>query len=160
MRRVAIIAALLIIAPLFALVLLVMAQSPRKPNIAITFLGYTNSATGSRLAMFSVRNLEASPVNAWGPFIWLKTATNVIGFMQPGSTDVGGLLAAGASKVVTVPPPTNYVAWTIEVRADHDFGTWREIKCFVMYKLIALHFRPRYGNMGFSIQGRWINDAQ
>ena len=160
MRKLVIIATLLLIAPLLALVLLVMTQPPRKPNIAITFLGYTNNPTGSRLATFSVKNLDGSAVNAWGPFVWLKTNTNIIGFAQPGSTDVGGLLNPGALKVITLPPPTNSMPWKIEIRADHDFGTWREIKCFIMYKLIALHLKPRYGNRGSSIESEWIKDNQ
>jgi len=157
MRKLAVITAFLIIVPAIAIVMLVATQPARRPNLSIRFIGYTNGANGLRLATFRVTNMDASTVEVGAPMICIQTDSAIEGHGAPGARPIG-LLKGGLSKDICVPPPTNTIAWTVALRANRDFGTWEAIKSFVMYRLIDLKFRPRYGNMGFSIFGEWVTE--
>jgi hypothetical protein len=147
---------IVLLAPVAAIVVLVQFQSPRAPNLSVTFLGYTNDSSGSRLASFLVRNSEASAVQVLAPYICIQTPTNVVGHSEPGMMIVG----AGLSKILVVRPPPRPSQWRINLRVTPDFGAWREIKCFVLYKLIRAGLHPRYQNMPYGIYGSWIKDDQ
>jgi hypothetical protein len=97
--------------------------APGNPYGSVTFLGYTNNASGTRLARFAVTNLNAYAVTRSDKCL-ICVATPGAGwtpqsaFLFPGS----GALGAGASEIVTVPPPTNRSPWRISLYFDHAYN--------------------------------------
>src|ERR1039457_1828140 len=49
---------------------------PGRPNISITFLGYTNDVAGTRLARLAITNLNYSTIFAYNPGIEIQSPTN------------------------------------------------------------------------------------
>jgi hypothetical protein len=157
MRYIALAGTILVLAPLAALTLLVEFQPRRPPNVSVSFLGYTNDSTGSRLATFVVKNLEGSSVLVLAPIVSILTPTNEVGRGVAGGMV---LVEAHTSRILAVPDPPTTATWRIHLRVTADFGTWREIKSFVMYKLLSVGLKPKYGNMPYSIDGTWIKGDQ
>ena len=53
---------------------------PGRPNISITLLGYTNGATGSRLAKIAVTNLNATTIYVYAPRVEIPAPTDPGGY--------------------------------------------------------------------------------
>jgi hypothetical protein len=157
MRHIAFVVIMLVLAPIVALVLLVEFQTRRQPSVSVSFLGYTNDSTGSRLATFVVKNFEGSAVLVYAPIVSIQTPTNEVGHGV-----AGGMLVveAHASRILAVPSPPARTPWRIHLRVTPDFGVWGEIKSFVMYKLLSIGLKPKYGNMPYSIDGTWVKGNQ
>ena len=86
------------------------------PKVSVTLLGYTNDATGSRLATFAVTNLSQSAViRNWGYWIQSPSANPQNGsniswnLFQPGKTR----LLQGEAETLWVVAPTNLPSWRI-----------------------------------------------
>jgi hypothetical protein len=99
-------------------------QSPLgRPDISVGFLGYTNEASGTRLAMIAVTNLSATTVHIGGGWILQPSPT------EPKHTTrvieqfwLRAMLNRGASIVFPIPPPTNQLAWKYLFDARNDIG--------------------------------------
>ena len=79
-RKLAIIA--LILSGLLAALLIPAAVAPsQQPNVLVSFAGYTNDSTGSRLAVFKVTNRGSAPV--WQTAAYSVEARDTQGLAQP-----------------------------------------------------------------------------
>jgi hypothetical protein len=90
-------------------------------RIVVAFSGFTNDATGSRLAAFRVSNVGGVGLFRW-PFYTIEES----GRPSPSSSGASGrgdVLAPGESRICLLPAPTNNVPW----RAVLNFSTndWR-----------------------------------
>ncbi len=146
-----------LLAPIAALVLLVEFQPRHQPKVSVSFLGYTNDATGSRLATFVVNNSEDSSILVLAPWVSIQTPTNVVGHGAGGGTLI---VKAHASSTLIIPSAPTQAPWKIHLRVTPDFGLWGEMKSFVVYKLLRLGLNPKYGNMPYGIDGTWIQADQ
>src|SRR6187455_3444494 len=92
---------------------------PNRPNISITFLGYTNDFSGTRLARFAVSNLSSSAVYRQPHYSIRSEApkgpSGVSAYQPrtplPGTTT----LHAGVSEIFARRPPTNSSNWNISI---------------------------------------------
>lgn len=157
MRHTAFAVIILFLGLVAGLVVLVEFQPRCQLNVSVSFLGYTNDSTGSRLATFVVTNFESSSMLVLAPIVCIQTPTNEVGHGA-----AGGMLIVGAhaSRVLAVPSPPTQVPWRIHLRVTPDFGVWREIKSFVMYRLLSVGLKPNYGNMPYGIDGTWVKADQ
>jgi hypothetical protein len=136
-RRTLIVVSFLLIA--FAAVIVVLEPATPASHLPVTvsFMSYTNDATGRRLAIFAVTNHSAATVFRWDHYH--PESQRQLGLL---STLYIGLyagrkvsLAPGESEVIAVPPPTNQGVWRIVLdfgldglrrRFDDWRGPWRE----------------------------------
>ncbi len=100
-----------------------------QPHASVTFLGYTNDASGIRLASFAVTNQsqiavvrEAKylicgemPLRGWAP-------------MSGGLLPRGRVLKVGSSEIVSIKPPVTQTAWRVTFYIRNDFGMKRLIR--------------------------------
>jgi hypothetical protein len=105
------------------------------------------------VAKFVVSNFESSSVLVSAPLVCIQTPTNEVGHGAGGGMLI---VKAHASSILTIPSPPDNAVWRIHLRVYPDFGLWREVKSFVMYKLIKFGLKPNYGNMPYGIDGTWL----
>ena len=147
--------------------------SPRRPNVSITFLGYANDSTNSRLAKFAVSNLSSSAVTQLAPFLVVERPAGLTsvpggsfgfqirtptGWTAPSNGFLPGnaVLGAGASEVLGFAPPTNEPLWRIHFRVHPDVGATAVIKRKVAYALWGIGLRPTYNMMPSGFDSDWI----
>jgi hypothetical protein len=114
-----------IIAGLFAIVIGIAVwttSQSKKPPASVKFLGYTNDATGIRLAIFVISNCNSFVVRRQAGY-WIELAT------PTGATNRASLwfssshdLRAGAFETVEVPVPTNQQSWRVLLPIRTDLG--------------------------------------
>jgi hypothetical protein len=159
MRKGAFIATILILFITFALVIRIGLAPPRRPNISITFRGYTNNSAGARVGIFAVSNHEPSTVEWFGPVIEFPTPTNVMGHSGQ-FVPTHSMLRAGASTMLTVPPPSNHSLWAVHLRVYPDVGAAREIRWFVLDTLPKVGFKPGNQTRAYGIESDWIEGGK
>jgi len=126
---------------------------PGPPRVSVRFLGYTNDATGQRLALITITNLSKQQIFAYLPNVQLPAPTEPMGASNyfPNGTNqfqhLHATLDEGASTTFTVQPPAPPEPWRISFFAYNDFGTVQMVK-----RIATLH-----RNMPFTINGDWIN---
>jgi len=138
-----------------------------RAKISITFLGYTNDHSGTRVGKFGISNLSSSAIRQWAPVLEIKTTT--------GSESVSGgsfgfdietptgltersksfmpeyqVLGPGAYEVLRFPTPTNVALWRITLRANSDSPT--------TLKSIGMKMGVNPGNQmtPYSFSSEWI----
>ena len=106
-----------------AALIFVFAHARSAPPLAVTalFVGYTNDATGGRLAMFALSNKSGATIRRWGHYCPESQ-------QQPGLRSTLHLgpnvfLAPGQSEVISVSPPTNSGVWRVVFHCSRD--GWR-----------------------------------
>jgi len=133
----------LITALLGVLMMWIASRPPAgRPNVSVTFVGYTNDTGGSRLAMFAISNLSASAVFR-APGYDIQTPKGRMaqsGRFLPKGTQ----LNAGMSEVVVLPPPTNQSPWKVGVVVYPDIGLARTIKWGVTRALMRVGLPTQY----------------
>ena len=112
-----------------ALVTWIAFQPPRQPPAtspdgSVTFLGYTNDGSGTRLAKFTVTNLSPFTV-ARSPKCLICIAAPGAGWMPHSAILLpefprSKVLGAGKWEIITVPPPTNQSPWRISLYLSND----------------------------------------
>lgn len=123
-----------------------------RPNLSLTFLGYTNDIGGGQLAAFAVTNLSASTVAVYRPMIEIPASNAPAGLAFDHShrpIRFYSVLGSGASAQFTIPMPTNQLPWKLTLLADPDIGFGRAVK----------HFVTREGRrMPYEIQTHWFQN--
>lgn len=165
----------IVICGLFALGTWVALQPPPgRPNISITLLGYTNDATGTRLAQIAVTNLNPTTIRVYQPRIELQAPTDPRGYEDyfsgvPGSWN--STLARGASGSFMISPPTNQSPWRLSFYVYPNVGrgarntakTVVSISCLSVgvWPLFA-RFLPLAGafRMPYTVAGDWIKNEK
>src|SRR2546421_11212238 len=84
---------------------------PTRPDVSVSFLGYTNDNSGVRLAIIAVTNLSSFPARVYLPTTQIKVPDAPRGFTNyfEGNTNqwrrFHSMLAAGEGGSFTIPPP-------------------------------------------------------
>ncbi|HSU53041.1 MAG TPA: hypothetical protein VLT36_03160 [Candidatus Dormibacteraeota bacterium] len=155
MRKSVFIAAIIIVCIILALVVRIGLVPPRRPNVSITFRGFTNNSAGGRVGVFAVSNHEPSAVEWSGPVLEFPTPTNVMG--QSGQfVPAHAMVPAGASVTLTVSSPANQSSWAVYLRVYPDVGTAREIRWLVLDTLPKIGFKPANQIRAYGIESEWI----
>jgi hypothetical protein len=124
-----------------------------RPNISLTFLGYTNDAAVGQLADFTVTNLSTSPVAVFRPVIEIPDPKAPAGLAFDQSHRPIHFLSAlgsGESTHFTIPTPTNQSPWRLTLLADPDIGFAQAVKRFVT---------RQGGRMPYEIQSQWFQNS-
>ena len=147
---------------------------PGRPNISITFLGYTNDATGTRLAKIAVTNMNASIIFVYEPHIELQAPTDPRGYEDYFSgvnCSWHSTLDRGASGSFTIPPPTNQSPWRLSfyVYPDRGRSAKNTIKGVVSISCLSVGLWPLFARflpldgafrMPYNIEGDWIKNEK
>ena len=129
-------------------------QPPRQrragtPDASVTFLGYTNDASGTRLAMFAVTNLSAFAV-ARSPKCLMWIAPPGGGWLPHSGVLLPGfprsrVLRASVSETVTLPPPTTQSPWRISIYVSDEIEPGSTLRRLADAALQRIGLRQRYG---------------
>ena len=146
------------IAGLLTIVICIVAWAafqPKKPPASVKFLGYTNNATGTRLATFVVSNCSSFAVRRQaGYWIELPTptgATNRASLWFSSSHD----LKAGAFEMVEVPVPMNQHSWRVLLPIRTDLG--RVTETMHELSLMIFGFRDTFlYRKAYELRSDWL----
>jgi len=133
------------------------ASQPKKPPASVSFLGYTNDATGIQLATFVLSNCNSFVVRRQaGYWIELPTptgGTNRISCWFSSSHD----LNTGAFETVAVPVPTNGQSWRILLSIRTDLGRAAETMHAVSFMIFG--FRDTFlDRKSYELRSDWIEN--
>jgi hypothetical protein len=116
---------------------------------SVRFLGYTNDASGARLARFGVTNSSAFAVARAPKCLICAPASG--GVWTPHSAIVlpafprNKELGAGRSEVIAIPPPPNQSPWRVSFYLSNDAGPGWVVKRPINVFLVRLGLRAWYG---------------
>lgn len=123
---------------------------PARPNISIRLLGYTNDATGARLASFIISNQGPATAYLYNVHRLLQLDPQIpIDSSTPGAR-WHAMLDDGEAVPFTIPPPTNDSPWQLRLSADPDVGLLRDL-----HHLVNRTAR----RMPYSTAGDWITET-
>jgi hypothetical protein len=112
--------------------------APGPAKVTLTLVGYTNGASGIRLAVFAVTNVGSSEVQVYAHCILTPSPSEpgaLIGYF-PGGYGWQSTLDRNASGRFTLPPPTNHSSWKMEVMAYNDVRIDQVIQRFLTGRLM------------------------
>lgn len=161
----------MVIVALFALAAWVaFLPLPGRPEVSITLLGYTNDATGARLAKIAVTNLNPTSLFVYQPRVEIQSPTDPRGYEDYFSgvpSSWRSLLDRGASGSFTIPPPTNQSPWRLAfyVYPNRSRGVKDTLKSVVSISCLSVGLWPMFAKflplggafrMPYNIEGDWI----
>jgi hypothetical protein len=93
-------------------------QKPSATGLAIGFLGYTNTSTGTRFALFRITNLDRVPVQRLSPAVELDGIPGLRApVFNPGLPWLSSTpIAPGASHTIAVGVPLDLGQWRLCLR--------------------------------------------
>jgi hypothetical protein len=165
----------IVIAVLFALgAWVAFLPPPGRPNISINFLGYTNDATGTRLAKIAVTNLNPTTIFVYEPHIEIQAPTDPRGYEDYFSgvnCSWNSTFDRGASGSFTIPPPTNQSPWRLSfyVYPDRGRGVKNTMKRVVSISCLSVGLWPLFARflpldgafrMPYNVEGDWIKNEK
>jgi hypothetical protein len=134
------------------------------PRGSVTFLGYTNDASGARLAEFKVTNQsevavarEPHCVVLFKPSGSVWTPQWAVPISMPPRRIV---LAAGMSETLILRPPTNQLPWRISVYFSNQVGPTWPIKRLVNAALPQVGLPAPYGVATFGADSEPIEGQE
>ena len=152
----------LIMAGFFAIVIGMLAwvafQLPsRKPQVTVTFLAYTNDATGTRLATFVVSNLSSFVVRRQAGYT-MELPTSTGGTNQAsGWFSSGQNLNARAFEIVAVPAPTSQPSWRVLLSIRTDLGPVTEMMDAVGFMIFGFQ-SPFPQRKSHEVRSDWMEN--
>ena len=138
-----------------------LSQRPEAPpNVTVTLLGYTNDATGARLAAFAVSNLSPSAVWLQSHYrVQTPTATrwtNLANGWLPGGSR---LLNTGTSQTIAVPLlGTTNRPWRVSLSVSPDVGFVRETMEKTVVPLRSVGLKTRHYKANYGVCCDWIRE--
>ena len=148
-----------IIAGLFAIVIgmVWVAFQPKKPPASVAFLGYTNAATGTRLAAFVISNCNSFVVRRQAGY-WIELLTPTGGTNRASCWFSSSYdLNARAFEIVAVPVPTNQPSWRVLLFIRTDLGPITEMMDAVGFMIFG--FRSTFlQRKSYELRGDWMEN--
>jgi hypothetical protein len=129
------------------------------PNLSTAFRGYTNDATGTPIARFTVSNLTGSAMYCYRPFIEVKT-TNGLEYLRESNISWAVTLDRNASCDFTIPFPTDHSRWKLTFLVYSPTGMKRTFNNFANEIFRRLWFKPPYRTNPYKIETDWIEAAR
>lgn len=152
----------LIIAGLFAIVTGIAAwvafqRLPREPELSVTFLGYPNDVTRTRLATLVVSNLSSFVVRRQAGY-WIELPTPTGGTNQASCWfSSGNDLNARAFEIVAVPVPTNQPSWRVLLSIRTDLGPVTEMMDAVGFMIFGFQ-SPFPRRKSYEVSSDWMEN--
>jgi hypothetical protein len=138
MRHIVFIGVGLVLAGIVALLAWVeFVPPPGRPNVSVTFLGYAKDSADADVVKIAVSNLSSSSVLMEAHYSTMGSQLVSPGPAKP-------VLPSGGFEVFTVRPPTNGLAWQLQLFAAPDAISARLFKLRACYLLKSFGLRPRY----------------
>ena len=161
-KQTLIILGLILVALLGLVTRAVLLPPAAPPNVTVRFAGYTNDTTGTRLAVFTVRNTSPSPVRRLSNYrIQIPTATRWTNLSARLLSGGGSVLQAGSSETVTVPAATNQ-SWRVSLSVSPEFGSMADMRAAMMGSIAEAArlagLPARYRNMSYGVPSDWIGE--
>ena len=133
-----------------------------QPKVSLRFLGYTNNASNSRVAIFSVSNAGPSTAHLLSGYrVYLHDAsapsrrTRVSsGYLPGGAT----FLRAAASERLAITPPTNQLPWYVLVSIRADEPPIRDLANSVLEVGRDIGIRVRYRQPTYAVMSERLNE--
>jgi len=147
---------------------------PQRPNISIAFLGYTNDASGARLAKIAVTNLNPTTIFVYQPHLEIQAPAdprNYEDYFSGVNCSWNATLASGASGSFTIPPPTNQLPWRLSfyVYPDRGQSVKNSVKRLVGFSCLSVGLWPMFANIlpldgafrhPYDMSGEWIKNGR
>lgn len=141
------------------LVTFALFQKPlKRPNMTVTFMGYTNDTSGTRLASFAVSNAGPSTVQRTSHY-WIQIPTAKRWTNLSDGWLVGSVLAPGSSETVVIPAATNQSSWRVSFYVSAEVGLMRDVMRSTAQLARDAGLRPRYRPVNYGVQSEWIEAA-
>jgi len=126
------------------------------PKVTVSFAGYTNGSTGSRLAAFTVSNAGPSATLRLSHYrIQIPTATRWTNLSDGWVSGGGTVLSAGTSERITVPAATNQ-PWRVSLSVSPEVGVIGDAMGWFAETARSVGMRARYRKSSFGVQCDWI----
>jgi hypothetical protein len=126
------------------------------PRLSITLVGYTNDASGVRLAQVSVTNLNTEMVAIYFPIIMVQTAVGVDAYglhpPAPAST-----LKPGAFEIFTVPETPDQLRWKFKIFCDPQAAARHGIRRIALALGDVIHAARGSQSSTYSFESDWIS---
>lgn len=122
------------------------------PTVQIRFAGYTNDASGARLASFSIANVSLWSVKIGSSY--QLQVPNAAGWMTHTNDYLargGCIVRAGHSEILSIPAPSGHRQWRAAFSARHDEGLLRRIATELLIEAQKLGFPTRYRRVGHRV---------
>jgi len=133
-----------------------------QPKVSLRFLGYTNDASNSRVAIFTLTNAGPSTAHLLSGYrVYLHDAstpsrrTRVSSGYLPGGAR---LLRPAASETLAVTPPTNQLPWYVLVSFRADEPPIRDMADSVLEGARSLGIRVRYRQPKYAVMSERLNE--
>src|SRR6185503_4263425 len=126
-----------------------------QPKVSLRFLGYTNDASHSRVAIFTLTNAGPSSAHLLSDYrVYLHDASTPSrrtrvssGSLPSGAT----LMRPAAWETLAVTPPTNQLPWYVLVRFRADEPPIRDLADSVLEVARDLGIRVRYRQPTYAV---------
>jgi hypothetical protein len=148
---------LLLLGSIFASV--AFRRPPGRPSVKVNFVGFTNDASGMRLASFAISNGSSWDVSRDSHYCvrspaGAKGTTFAEGWCPTG----GSTLRAGSSEIVTIPAPTNQPSWRAAFSTRKDEGTVTTMVSELLIEGQKIGLPTRYRRVGYWISSDVIQE--
>lgn len=124
-----------------------------------TFAGYTNDASGARLAVFVITNLSDLSV-ARMPYCVVSAATPIGEWNTHSAVALPGparkCLHPGESETLVLVPPTARSAWKVSFYLTDEVGPGWTLKRWANAALQSVRLTPRFGAVTYQVDSRRI----
>ena len=129
-----------------------------RPDVSVTFLGYTNDAVGTRLASFAISNasradvlrITAYQLQIPAPKRW----TNIFAGRMAGDK----VLGSGNRETLTIAVPTNVQVWRAWFNLSTDVGVVPEVMQFLSHAAQRVGIPPMYRIRLHGVYSDWISE--
>jgi hypothetical protein len=119
------------------------------PALSVGFIGYTNSSSGTRLALLRVTNISKVPVCRWDSF--LTQIEGSTGMHLDTDARASVILNPGQTEVLTVAAPSKPGRWRGELLYSFDDISFKASQ-------LVLKFRDHgLGVRAYPIRSEWID---
>jgi hypothetical protein len=155
-------AAVVITLQLFMLGWIARQPPAPQPKVLLRFLGYTNNASNSRVAIFTISNAGPSAAQLLSGYrVYLHDASAPSRRTRAGSGYLPGgatLLRATASETLAITPPTNQLPWYVLVSFRADEPPIRDMADSVLEGARGLGIRVRYRQPRYAAMSEPLNE--
>ena len=130
-----------------------------RPDVSVTFLGYTNDAVGTRLASFAISNASRADVHRFTPYRIQIPSSNRWASVSNGWIAGDKVLGIGKFETVTINAPTGVQMWRASFMVSTDVGAVPGMIRFVADSMRRIGLPvQRYTTRTHGVCSDWISE--